>query len=191
MFKVNNKKPRTYKVWTYFTSCSCVFIVNFEYVIAGWVCNKARIDFQYITASFYKNMNLFRCTLITLTNLRLLKSFVASFLQLWFSFLHSFYGVLLFLVLIWCALSWDKRSTIFQYALYISFVCIYVYLQCKICIRFSLMCVSNDYCCFCNFCSSSAGKIVIIEVVLVTVEVLVLGGATSSITSDSKKIQKR
>ena len=47
MFKVNNKDTRTTpfasfwclycQLWTYFTLCSSVSIVNFEHVIAGWV----------------------------------------------------------------------------------------------------------------------------------------------------------
>ena len=47
MFKVNNKDTRTMPMasfwylycylWTYFTPCSCVSIVNFEHVIPGWL----------------------------------------------------------------------------------------------------------------------------------------------------------
>ena len=46
MFKVNNKNTKTtpmasfwcfyWELWTYFTPCSSVFIVNFENVIADW-----------------------------------------------------------------------------------------------------------------------------------------------------------
>ena len=41
MFKVNNRYARIRceicsKLWTYFTPCSSVFIVNFEYVTACW-----------------------------------------------------------------------------------------------------------------------------------------------------------
>ena len=41
MLKVNNKDTRTTPMaspWTYFTPCSSVSIVNFEHLIAGWVC---------------------------------------------------------------------------------------------------------------------------------------------------------
>ena len=47
MFRVNNKDTRTTAMgsfwclycllWTYFTTCSSIFMVNFEHVIAGWV----------------------------------------------------------------------------------------------------------------------------------------------------------
>ena len=47
------------------------------------------------------------------------------------------------------------------------------------------------YYCFCSFCSISAEKIVIKEIVIVTVEVPVLGGVRSIITSDSKKVQEK
>ena len=47
------------------------------------------------------------------------------------------------------------------------------------------------YYCFCSFCSISAEKIVIKEIVIVTVEVPVLGGVISIITSDSKKVQEK
>ena len=50
MFKVNNKGTRTTpmvsfcylycQLWTYFTPCSSVSIVNFEHVIAGWDIKK-------------------------------------------------------------------------------------------------------------------------------------------------------
>ena len=46
MFKVNNENTKTtpmasfwcfyWELWTYFTPCSSVFIVNFEHVIADW-----------------------------------------------------------------------------------------------------------------------------------------------------------
>ena len=42
MFKINNKvtgdwrRSGNFKLWTYFTPCSSVSIVNFEHVIAGW-----------------------------------------------------------------------------------------------------------------------------------------------------------
>ena len=36
MLKVNNKDTRTTPM-VYFTHCSIVSIVNFEYIIAGWV----------------------------------------------------------------------------------------------------------------------------------------------------------
>ena len=54
MFKVNNEDTRTMPLasfwdlycyfWTYFTSCSSIFIVNFEHVNAGWVI--IRLFFQ-------------------------------------------------------------------------------------------------------------------------------------------------
>ena len=47
------------------------------------------------------------------------------------------------------------------------------------------------YYCFCSFCLISAEKIVIKEIVIVTVEVPVLGGVISIITSDSKKVQEK
>ena len=46
------------------------------------------------------------------------------------------------------------------------------------------------YYCFYSFCSGSAEKIVIIEVVVVTLELLAIGRVRISITSDSKKIKK-
>ena len=36
MFKVNNKDTRETPIKTHFMSCTCVSIVNFEYVLAGW-----------------------------------------------------------------------------------------------------------------------------------------------------------
>ena len=41
MFKVNIKYTRTTPgVGTYFTPCSSVSVLNFEYVIASWVTRK-------------------------------------------------------------------------------------------------------------------------------------------------------
>ena len=40
MFKVHNKDTKMtpgVELWTYFTPCYIVSIVNFEHVIAGWV----------------------------------------------------------------------------------------------------------------------------------------------------------
>ena len=49
ILKVNNKGTRTFELWTYFIFCSCVFIANFEHVIAGWEMFLANpmLRFQY------------------------------------------------------------------------------------------------------------------------------------------------
>ena len=50
MFKVNNKDQND--VWTYFTPCSCVSIVNFEQVNAGWV------SFEYMRTKAFGRITL-------------------------------------------------------------------------------------------------------------------------------------
>ena len=50
------------------------------------------------------------------------------------------------------------------------------------------------YCCLWSFCSSSSGKIVIAEVLVITAEVLVQGGVrsrTRSESEDSKKVESK
>ena len=46
------------------------------------------------------------------------------------------------------------------------------------------------YCCYCSFCPSGSGKVAIMKVLVVTLEVMVLGRVRSSIKSESKMIQK-
>ena len=62
MFKVNNKDTRTTplasfwylygQLWTYFTLCSTVSIINFEHVIAGWVRT------EYKNLLYFRKINL-------------------------------------------------------------------------------------------------------------------------------------
>ena len=51
MFKVNNKDTRMTHMWTYFTPCSNVSIVNLEQVNAGWVNDNQTICISYKTAT--------------------------------------------------------------------------------------------------------------------------------------------
>ena len=63
MFKVNNKDTRTttsfwcfdYKLWTYFTPCSGVSILNFEQAYADWV-NFCRKNYWGSSRSFYVHL---------------------------------------------------------------------------------------------------------------------------------------
>ena len=68
MFKVRNKDTRAMSLasfwllycylWTYFTPCSSVSIVNFEHVIAGWV---------YCILDLLENYNAFQSNFIEIT----------------------------------------------------------------------------------------------------------------------------
>ena len=57
MFKVNNKCLYC-KVWTYFTPCSSVSIVNFEQVIAGQIVssNKLIENFHQFVECYTQNL---------------------------------------------------------------------------------------------------------------------------------------
>lgn len=46
------------------------------------------------------------------------------------------------------------------------------------------------YCCYCSFCPSGSGKVAIMKVLVVTLEVMLLGRVRSRIKSESKMIQK-
>ena len=55
LLKVNNRNSKTRcKLWTYFTPCSSVSIVNFEHVIAGWEVSLPLI--AYIESSEWLNI---------------------------------------------------------------------------------------------------------------------------------------